>query len=224
MGRHHDVARPADADRARRARRDRARPIRARTGEGRERAKARGVKIGRKPKLTRTRSARPSNAATGSSRCGKSPAATTSATARFQGCKALLTDLRIALWQLNFVATDSMEIEFDPVKSAKNAKERGLPFDLAAEIEWQKAVISIDERFMYGEERRIAFAPCAGGFTQFATCCAARNAGSSVSEKPTSKRSGSTPKRPLTNKDGEVRPLTAEISSISGPSRRLTPA
>ena len=51
-----------------------------------------------------------------------------------------------------------MEFEFDPVKSAKNAKERGLPFDLAAELEWRKAVISIDDRFMYGEERRIAFA------------------------------------------------------------------
>ncbi len=55
-----------------------------------------------------------------------------------------------------------MEFEFDPVKSAKNAKERGLPFDLAAEIEWRKAVISIDDRFMYGEERRIAFAPMRG--------------------------------------------------------------
>ena len=55
-----------------------------------------------------------------------------------------------------------MEIEFDPVKSAKNAKERGLPFEMAAEIEWRKAVISIDDRFMYGEERRIAFAPMQG--------------------------------------------------------------
>jgi uncharacterized DUF497 family protein len=55
-----------------------------------------------------------------------------------------------------------MEIEFDPVKSAKNAKERGLPFDLAAELEWGRAVISTDERFMYGEERRIAFAPMQG--------------------------------------------------------------
>jgi uncharacterized DUF497 family protein len=55
-----------------------------------------------------------------------------------------------------------MEIEYDPAKSAKNAKERGLPFDLAAELEWRKAVISVDDRFMYGEERRIAFAPMRG--------------------------------------------------------------
>jgi hypothetical protein len=55
-----------------------------------------------------------------------------------------------------------MEFEFDPAKSAKNAKERGLPFDLAAELEWRKAVIFTDDRFMYGEERLIAFAPMRG--------------------------------------------------------------
>ncbi len=60
--------------------------IRTRTSEGRERAKARGVKLGRKPKLTPTRSARRYAAATATaSRCARSPAATTSATARFHG-------------------------------------------------------------------------------------------------------------------------------------------
>ena len=53
MGRHHDIARPADADRAWRAGGVRARFIRARTGEGRARAVARGQKMGRPPKLTR---------------------------------------------------------------------------------------------------------------------------------------------------------------------------
>ena len=38
--------------------------IRARTGEGRDRARARGVKMGRKPKPPRTSSARPSGGAT----------------------------------------------------------------------------------------------------------------------------------------------------------------
>ena len=52
-----------------------------------------------------------------------------------------------------------MEIDFDPAKSAKNARERGLPFDMAAELEWRRAIIFTDDRFMYGEERRIAFAP-----------------------------------------------------------------
>ena len=32
-----------------------------------------------------------------------------------------------------------MEIEYDPEKSAKNAKERGSPFDLGGEIEGRRA-------------------------------------------------------------------------------------
>ena len=55
-----------------------------------------------------------------------------------------------------------MEFEFDPDKSAKNARERGLPFQLAAELEWQRAIVFVDDRFMYGEERLIAFAPLRG--------------------------------------------------------------
>ena len=59
--------------------------IRARTGEGRARAVARGVKMGRKPKLTphqRKEAQAPRPAA---SRCARSRAATTSTTARFRG-------------------------------------------------------------------------------------------------------------------------------------------
>jgi DNA invertase Pin-like site-specific DNA recombinase len=59
--------------------------IRARTSEGCERAKARGVKLGRKPKLSRTPEARGDPAARLSTagRCQTSPAATTCCTARF---------------------------------------------------------------------------------------------------------------------------------------------
>jgi uncharacterized DUF497 family protein len=32
-----------------------------------------------------------------------------------------------------------VKIEFDPAKSAKNAKERGLPFELTAELDWRAA-------------------------------------------------------------------------------------
>jgi uncharacterized protein len=39
-----------------------------------------------------------------------------------------------------------VEIEFDPAKSAKNERERGLPFELAADLEWDRAVIARDER------------------------------------------------------------------------------
>ena len=60
--------------------------IRVRTGEGRERAKARGVKMGRKPKLTlRTSRRKRCGGGTTASRCARSPAASTSITRRFQG-------------------------------------------------------------------------------------------------------------------------------------------
>jgi uncharacterized DUF497 family protein len=55
-----------------------------------------------------------------------------------------------------------VDIEYDPEKSAKNARERGLPFDLAGEIEWHKAIVSIDRRFDYGEVRHVAIAPMRG--------------------------------------------------------------
>jgi DNA invertase Pin-like site-specific DNA recombinase len=59
--------------------------IRARTGEGRARAVARGVKMGRKPKMTPHQMMRPYAAATRASRCVTSPRTSTSRTARFRG-------------------------------------------------------------------------------------------------------------------------------------------
>jgi uncharacterized DUF497 family protein len=53
-------------------------------------------------------------------------------------------------------------IEFDLAKSARNAEERGLPFELVAELEWEKARIVPDTRRDYGEERLIATAPLKG--------------------------------------------------------------
>jgi uncharacterized DUF497 family protein len=55
-----------------------------------------------------------------------------------------------------------MEIEFDPEKSAKNARERGLPFERAADLEWDKATAYPDERNDHGERRIVAFAPMQG--------------------------------------------------------------
>jgi hypothetical protein len=55
-----------------------------------------------------------------------------------------------------------MEIEFDPRKSAKNAAERRLPFELAAELEWEKAHAVVDDRRDYGEKRIVALAPMKG--------------------------------------------------------------
>ncbi len=55
-----------------------------------------------------------------------------------------------------------MEIEFDPEKSAKNAKERGLPFELTAELDWDMALGIEDKRRDYGEARFLTFAPMNG--------------------------------------------------------------
>ena len=46
-----------------------------------------------------------------------------------------------------------MKIEFDPAKSERNARERGLPFEIAASFDWEGAVFSEDERFSYSEPR-----------------------------------------------------------------------
>ncbi len=52
-----------------------------------------------------------------------------------------------------------MEIEFDPAKSAKNHRDRGLPFERVAELEWVDAYIYADTRRDYGEVRLIALVP-----------------------------------------------------------------
>mgnify|MGYP001551998774 CR=1 FL=1 len=46
-----------------------------------------------------------------------------------------------------------MKIEFDPAKSAKNARERGLPFELVEDFDFDSAKIVTDERRDYGEVR-----------------------------------------------------------------------
>jgi len=48
------------------------------------------------------------------------------------------------------------KLEFDPLKSARNARERGLPFERAADFEWGHAVIVADTRREYGEARLVA--------------------------------------------------------------------
>jgi uncharacterized DUF497 family protein len=52
-----------------------------------------------------------------------------------------------------------MEIGFDPNKSRKNSRERGLSFELAADLEWERAVTFEDTRHDYGETRMIALVP-----------------------------------------------------------------
>ena len=65
-----------------------------------------------------------------------------------------------------------MEIEFDPAKSAKNAKERGLPFEQTTELEWSAARARPDGRHDYGEERFVALVPRSGRL--YAVCYCVR--------------------------------------------------
>jgi uncharacterized DUF497 family protein len=39
------------------------------------------------------------------------------------------------------------DISFDPARSARNAIARGLPFEAAADFEWDSALIAEDLRF-----------------------------------------------------------------------------
>ena len=52
-----------------------------------------------------------------------------------------------------------MEIEFDRGKDASNLLKHGVSLGLAADLEWDYALVWIDERFEYGETRMIALAP-----------------------------------------------------------------
>ena len=47
-------------------------------------------------------------------------------------------------------------LEFDPRKSEHNARERGLPFERAADFDWQSAIVVADVRRDYGETRLVA--------------------------------------------------------------------
>jgi uncharacterized protein len=52
-----------------------------------------------------------------------------------------------------------MRIEFDPGKDASNEAKHGLSLALARELDWEAALIWVDERFEYEELRMIAVAP-----------------------------------------------------------------
>lgn len=55
-----------------------------------------------------------------------------------------------------------MDIEFDPAKSEDNARLRGLPFSMAADLDFETALIAEDTRSDYGERRWIALGLIAG--------------------------------------------------------------
>ena len=49
-----------------------------------------------------------------------------------------------------------MKIDFDPEKSRKNIRERELPFERAAEFDWETALYAEDIRNAYPERRFVA--------------------------------------------------------------------
>lgn len=52
-----------------------------------------------------------------------------------------------------------MLIEFDPAKDAANQAKHGVSLALADELDWEAALVWVDDRFEYGEQRIIALAP-----------------------------------------------------------------
>ena len=52
-----------------------------------------------------------------------------------------------------------MEIEFDPAKDESNQAKHGVSLHLAVELDWEVALVWVDERFEYKEMRMIALAP-----------------------------------------------------------------
>lgn len=52
-----------------------------------------------------------------------------------------------------------MHIEFDPAKDVANQTKHGVSLSVAGELNWEAALVWIDDRFEYGETRMIALAP-----------------------------------------------------------------
>lgn len=52
-----------------------------------------------------------------------------------------------------------MRVEFDPAKDVSNQEKHGLSLALASTLQWDEALVWVDERHDYGELRMIALAP-----------------------------------------------------------------
>jgi uncharacterized protein len=51
-----------------------------------------------------------------------------------------------------------MRIEFDPAKDETNQAKHGVSLSLAADLDWESALVWIDDRYEYNEPRMIALA------------------------------------------------------------------
>lgn len=52
-----------------------------------------------------------------------------------------------------------MQIKFDPAKEVENRIKHGVSLVLAVELDWEAALVWVDDRFRYDEVRMIALAP-----------------------------------------------------------------
>ena len=52
-----------------------------------------------------------------------------------------------------------MWVEFDPVKDGLNLAKHGVSLALARQLDWDAALVWVDDRFAYDETRMIALAP-----------------------------------------------------------------
>jgi len=52
-----------------------------------------------------------------------------------------------------------MRIEFDKAKDEANRAKHGVSLSLARELDWESALVWLDDRFEYDELRMIALAP-----------------------------------------------------------------
>lgn len=55
-----------------------------------------------------------------------------------------------------------MQISFDPEKNERNIRERDLPFERAAEFDFEHALVHTDTRKAYGETRYVALGSVRG--------------------------------------------------------------
>ena len=56
-----------------------------------------------------------------------------------------------------------MRVHFDPAKNERNVRNRGLSFELAAEFDFETALVYVDERRDYDETRYVALGLLDGG-------------------------------------------------------------
>jgi len=52
-----------------------------------------------------------------------------------------------------------MRIEFDPAKDSTNQAKHGASLSVAVELDWEAALVWVDERFEYGETRMGLLSP-----------------------------------------------------------------